>query len=145
MILCDVNVYLFGYFEQSKHHDVCYTRLSQLLTKDEPFAVSELVLAAVVRIGSNPKLFKPTPSAAELFEFCQTWLDDERAVSVQPAARHWRLFRDLVDQTGVCGSETTDAYLAALAMEHNCEWWSTDSDFGRFPGLRFVNLLTDTR
>lgn len=141
MILCDVNVYLFGYFEQSAHHEVCHEQLLQLLSSSEPFAVSELILAAVVRIGSNPKLFKPAPAADDLFAFCQTWLDDPRAVSVQPGARHWRIFRDLVDQAGVRGAETTDAYLAALALEHNCQWWTTDSDFKSFPGLRYVNLL----
>jgi uncharacterized protein len=29
-----------------------------------------------------------------------------------------------------------DAYLAALAIEHGCEWISTDDDFARFPGLK---------
>ena len=141
MILCDVNVFLFGYFAHTEHHAPCHGLLTTLLAADDRFAVSELILAAVVRIGSNPKLFAPTPSAEELFVFCQTWLDDERAVVVQPAARHWSLFRDLVAQTGIRGPDTTDAYLAALAMEHNCDWWSADEGFARFPGLRFHNVL----
>ncbi len=35
----------------------------------------------------------------------------------------------------------TDAHLAALAMEHGCELISTDSDFSRFPGIRWRNPL----
>lgn len=34
---------------------------------------------------------------------------------------------------------TTDAHLAALAIEHQCELHSNDNDFARFPGLRWRN------
>jgi hypothetical protein len=30
-----------------------------------------------------------------------------------------------------------DAYLAALAIEHGCQWISFDRDFARFPGLNW--------
>ena len=36
----------------------------------------------------------------------------------------------------------TDAHLAALALEYGCELNSTDSDFSRFPGVRWRNPLT---
>jgi predicted nucleic acid-binding protein len=35
----------------------------------------------------------------------------------------------------------TDAHLAALAIEHGCELISTDSDFARFPKLKWKNPL----
>ena len=35
----------------------------------------------------------------------------------------------------------TDAHLAALASEHGCELISTDTDFSRFPGVRWKNPL----
>jgi len=53
------------------------------------------------------------------------------------------IFRDLVLETGIRGSDTTEAYLAALAMEHGCEWWTTDGGFSRFKGLRWRNLTTE--
>lgn len=59
---------------------------------------------------------------------------------IEPGPRHWVIFRDLVLGTHICGSDTTDAYLAALAMEHGCEWWTTDRGFSRFPGLHWRNL-----
>ena len=31
----------------------------------------------------------------------------------------------------------TDAWLAALAIEHGCEWITFDRDFARFTGLRW--------
>lgn len=57
--------------------------------------------------------------------------------------RHWMIFRGLVLETGIRGSDTTDAYLAALAMEHSCEWWTTDGGFSRFAGLRWRNLAKE--
>ncbi len=36
---------------------------------------------------------------------------------------------------------STDAYLAALAIEHGCELVTTDSDFARFQGLRWRHPL----
>jgi len=42
---------------------------------------------------------------------------------------------------GSAGNLTTDAQLAALAVEHQAELHSCDTDFARFPGLRWVNPL----
>jgi len=39
------------------------------------------------------------------------------------------------------GNLTTDAHLAALAIEYQAELASTDADFARFPGLRWFNPL----
>ena len=36
----------------------------------------------------------------------------------------------------------TDAHLAALAIEHGCKLVSTDSDFARFPKLKWINPLS---
>ena len=38
-------------------------------------------------------------------------------------------------------ADVPDVYLAALAIEHDCEWVSTDRGFARFPGLRWRNPL----
>jgi uncharacterized protein len=39
------------------------------------------------------------------------------------------------------GPLISDAVLAALAIEHGAALASTDRDFARFPGLRWVNPL----
>ena len=39
------------------------------------------------------------------------------------------------------GNLVSDAHLAALALEHNCVLYSTDADFARFPGLKWVNPI----
>jgi uncharacterized protein len=42
---------------------------------------------------------------------------------------------------GTAGNPTSDAHLAALAIEHGAELCSHDTDFIRFPGLRWHDPL----
>jgi toxin-antitoxin system PIN domain toxin len=126
--------------ERSPYHAVCRGELERLRSRPRDMAVSELILAAVVRIGSNPRVFRPTPTPEEVFRFVEALTLQSEVRRIEPGPRHWTIFRNLVLETGIRGSDTTDAYLAALAMEHGCEWWTTDGDFSRFPGLRWRNL-----
>jgi predicted nucleic acid-binding protein len=50
--------------------------------------------------------------------------------------------RQEIERDGLAvGDLVSDAHLAALTIEHDCEMNSTDSDFSRFPGLRWPNPL----
>jgi hypothetical protein len=57
--------------------------------------------------------------------------------------RHASILFGLLEALGTAGNLTTDAHLAALAGEHQAELQSTDADFGRFRGLRWVDPLAD--
>jgi hypothetical protein len=142
MILCDVGPLLSAMVSASPHHRVCKERLEVLRAGAEPFAFSELILAAVVRIGTHERVFRPAPEPAEVFAFAEAWRSHPRAIRIEPGERHWEIFRDLVLATGLRGADTTDAYLAALAIEHGCEWWTIDRGFSRFAGLSWQNLLS---
>lgn len=141
MILCDVSVLLYAMMESSPHHAVCRREVERLRTNPRDMAVSELILSAVVRIGTNPRIWQPAPEPMEVFSFVDALRTPPAVRTITAGPRHWTLFRDLVLSAGLRGSDTTDAYLAALAMEHDCEWWTTDRGFARFPGLRWRNLI----
>lgn len=51
------------------------------------------------------------------------------------------VLRPLLEVGGVHGNLVPDAHLAALAIEHGLILCSTDSDFARFPALRWTNPL----
>lgn len=140
MILCDVNVYLNALFAELPHHAPCRNRLTEVLGSDESFGTSDLALAAVVRIASNPRAFRRPRRPAEVFAWCDRWRNHPRSIRCEPGERHWTIFRDLVDLSAIAGPDTTDAWFAALAIEHGCEWWTVDVDFRRFPGLRWRDL-----
>ena len=60
---------------------------------------------------------------------------------IQPTEQHWPLFQKMLKDGHAVGNLVPDAHLAALAVEHNCALQSTDTDFARFPGLKWVNPI----
>jgi predicted nucleic acid-binding protein len=49
--------------------------------------------------------------------------------------------RTLLEAVGTAGNLTSDAHLAAMAIEQGATLCSTDGDFARFPGIRYANPL----
>ncbi len=139
MQLPDVNVLIYAHREDAPEHDRYATWLRTLTEGDEPFGISEFVLASFLRIVTNRKIFDPPTPMATAIAFCNQLVGCAHAVMVFPDGRHWNLFVDLC--TDIQGPLVTDAYLAALAIEHGCELISTDSDFARFKGLRWRHPL----
>jgi uncharacterized protein len=135
MQLPDVNVLIYAHREDAPEHDRYAAWLRSLTEADEPFAISETVLASVIRIVTNPKIFDPPSPTEAAVAFCQRLVDWPRAVMIVPSRRHWDIFTSLC--ANIRGPLVADAYVAALAIEHGCELITTDSDFARFPGLRW--------
>jgi len=50
-------------------------------------------------------------------------------------------FSAICFSAGSGGNLTSDAHLAAIAIEHGAELCSADSDFARFEGLKWRNPL----
>jgi uncharacterized protein len=60
---------------------------------------------------------------------------------INPTERHAAVLRELLLPLGTAGNLTTDAHLAALAIEHDAQLCSCDTDFARFSGLRWTDPL----
>ena len=142
MQLPDVNVLIYAHREDAPEHERYAGWLQGLTASDEPFGLSDVVLAGFLRIVTNPRIFDPATPMDAALAFSQRLVDWPRASLLTPSRRHWDLF------TGLCrdikGPRVTDAYIAALAIEHGCELITTDSDFARFPGLRWRHPLAAT-
>ena len=95
-----------------------------------------MALTAFVRIATNRKTFPGGPSPSEAFAVCEAILDAPAATLLRAGPSHWAIFRRLVLESGVSGPDITDAYFAALAIEHDAEFVTFDRGFARFPGLR---------
>lgn len=137
MVLLDVNVLVTAMRDDAPRHAAMKEYLERLRRAPEPFGVSELVLSAALRVLTHPRVFvPPTPLDAAL-----SWItalrDTPNLVLVAPGPRHWEIFTELVGETHAIGNLIPDAWHAALALEHGCEWISEDADFGRFPQLRW--------
>jgi hypothetical protein len=141
MLLADVNVLVYAFREDSPEHAEHRRWFNDMVVSREPFAVSESVLASVMRLVTNPRIFKVVTPLAEALAFAESILAQPRAVIVRPGADHWSIFTALCRSADVRGNLVTDAWLAALAIEHGCEFITTDRDFARFEGLRWRHPL----
>jgi toxin-antitoxin system PIN domain toxin len=142
MILIDVNVLIYAHRAELPEHGAYARWLTDVATGPDFFGLSELALAGVVRIVTNPRVFKTPTPIATAFEFAGQLRARPNAVIVRPGPRHWETFRRLCEQAGAQGKLVADAYHAALALEHGCDWITTDADFARFPGLRWRHPLS---
>lgn len=136
MIAPDVNVLVYASRADSMHHEKCLAWLEKARTGTEPLVLFEPVLASTVRILTNRRIFvEPTPRPKAL-AFISALLESPASRSARAGERHWALFCKLIQQVDARGDLIQDTYLAALALEHGCDWATTDRDFARFPGLR---------
>jgi len=142
MLLPDVNVLIYAHREDSTAEHHAYAEwLTEVATGVEPFALSVLSLAGVVRIVTNPRIFNRPSSLDEVFAFIGELTARPNARVVAPGARHFEIFEDLCRRSNANGKLSADAQHAAVAIEHGCTFVTTDSDFDRFPGLRWQHPL----
>ena len=115
--------------------------LERVLSADQAYGVADLVLSGFMRIVTHPKVFKqptPLPQAAA---FCAALRTRPNASLLSPGRRHWQIFTELCTEVGARGNLIPDAYLAAIAIETDSDWITTDRDYHRFPGLRVRHPL----
>ncbi len=135
MILADVNVLIYAFRQDTAEHSVCKPWLNAIICGDAQFGVSPLALGAVARITTNPRIFRQPSQVEEVFAFCDNLLAQPHREIVRPGDRHWTIFTQLCVNTGTRGPRITDAWFAALAIEHSCTWITYDRDYARFPNL----------
>ena len=137
MILPDLNVLIYAFRKDVPQHAVCRRWLEAIIVGNARFGISPLVLSAVVRITTNPRVYRMPSSLDEAFRFCQNLLGQPHCQVVQPGERHWDIFRRLCIETDTRGARVTDVWFAALAIEWGCEWITLDRDYARFAGLKW--------
>ena len=141
MLLLDVNVCVYAFRRESRGHEKLKSWLQQVLAGPEPVGLPEQVLASVIRLVTNHRIYHDPSTPTAVLSFCDSLLDAPAAMRVRPGERHWEIFHDLVSQHGLRGNEIPDAYLAALALEQGATWVTTDLRFARYQGLRLLDPL----
>jgi uncharacterized protein len=141
VILPDVNVLVYAFRDASPGHAQYRDWLRERVAAHEAFGLSDLVLSAVVRVLTHPAVFSPPTPLEPALEFVEALRTQPNAVILSPGARHWDIFTGLCATARAKGNLIPDAYHAALAIEHGCEWITTDRDYAQFPGLRWRHPL----
>lgn len=138
MLIVDVNVLVHAFREDLDQHEKYRTWLESNLLGAEPVGISELVLSGVLRLVTNHRVFRIPTAPGKALAFCEAVRHAPAAVPVRPGPRHWDIFAELCRAVDARGNLVPDAYHAALALEHDATWVSSDRDFAKFPGLRWT-------
>jgi len=140
MLLPDVNVVLAAFRPDHVHHAPARTFLETARGGNEPLGLSVIVLSAVVRLATNPRVFARPDPTDDVLRYLDALLD-EPAQIVTEGESHWQRFAGLCRELKLRGNLVPDAHLAAIALDQRAELITFDRGFGRYPRLRWRCLL----
>ena len=141
MIIPDLNLLVYAHNDGVPYHGRARGWWESLVNGSERIGVPWIVSTGFVRLMTHPRvLARPVPPV-EAVGYVEEWFRFPQVTTVNPGAAHLTLFRRNLVAAGVGGNLVTDAHIAALAIEYQAEVHSNDTDFSRFPGLRWRNPL----
>lgn len=141
MIVPDINLLLYAELDAFPEHDLARKWWEEALASDEEVGLASPAVFGFIRLATNPRVFTTPLAAAAAIERVEGWLGRPNARFLLPGPRHLQIAFRLLRKLGAAANLTTDVQLAALAIEYQAELHSNDTDFGRFPQLRWVNPL----
>jgi toxin-antitoxin system PIN domain toxin len=141
LIVPDVNLLIHAYNSESPAHARAVRWWEDLLNGARPVGLAWATLLGFIRISTHRQILTNPLTVRSATARARTWLGRPQVSVLHPGTRHAELLFSLLEALGTAGNLTTDAHLAALAIEHQAELHSTDADFERFAGLRWLNPL----
>lgn len=142
MKVVDLNLLLYAINRDSPRHAASKDWLESILSGEESVAIPWIVVLGFLRLSTSSQVFPRPISVEQAVDIVDGWLAQPPVIALNPGDEHWRVLTRLLMEAGSAGNLTTDAHLAALAIEHGAELCSTDADFARFPQLRWRNPLS---
>ena len=141
MIVPDVNLLVYAHDSQSRHHAAARRWWESLMNGAGSVGLPWATILGFIRIATNPRILENPLDVSSACARVRSWLHRQQTLLIHPGDRHAAILFDLLEAAGTAGNLTTDAHLAALAIEHQAELHSTDLDMARFPGLKWTNPL----
>jgi len=141
MILVDTNILLYAEDKLSLLHEEARQWWDAQLSGESPVCLCWPILASFIRIGTNRQIFIKPLTMKQAIIRVQSWIDQPCVRLINPTESHWQIFQTMLLDGQAKTNLVADAHLAALAIEHGCVLYSTDSDFSRFPKLKWKNPL----
>lgn len=141
MIIPDINLLLYAVITGFPRHRGAHEWLSAALNGPDRIALTGPSIFGFLRLSTNPRVLTAPLPVDRAIGYLQAWLDRPNVDLLHPGPRHLEIAFELLTAIGTAGNLTTDVQLAAYAIEHDAEICSNDTDFGRFPGVRWVNPL----
>lgn len=141
MRLLDANILIYAVNSDSPHHRKARRWLEGILSDVDPVGFTWPVLIAFLRVTTRPGLLEKPLAPERAIAYVDSWLRQPCAELVTPGEGHWAILRSFLLSSGTAGNLSSDAHLAAIAIEQGWTLCSTDHDFRRFAGLPVLNPL----
>jgi uncharacterized protein len=141
LIVLDANILLYAYDSASSHHKQAREWVEQTFSHSPSIGIPWQIIAAFLRIATNPRLPGDRFSFEEAAEVVEQWLAQPNIRTLSPGDEHWTILRRMAIEGQARGPLVADAQLAALTVEYGGVLHTTDRDFARFPELRWTNPL----
>jgi hypothetical protein len=139
--IVDTSVLLPAVSPSLPQHQAARTALEAAINGERPVGLTWVVVNAFLRLTTKPGLFERPLTIDEAWELADGWREHPNVRIVQETEEHARIWSELLRGAGAGGDLTTDAWIAAIALEHGASVLTLDSDFARFPGLRWESPL----
>ena len=141
MIVPDINLLIYAHFSGAPNHARASEWWSELTSGQERVGIPWIVAVGFLRVSTNPRAMTTPLSTGQATQTVTQWFVHPHVASLLPGKEHMRILGASLETVGVGGNLVTDAHIAALVIEHRAELHSNDSDFARFPDLRWRNPL----
>lgn len=141
MIVVDVNLLLYAVISGFRQHQAARKWWEQQLNGQAEVGLAGPAVFGFLRIATNPRVLVTPMSIDEAIGHVRSWLSRPNVRFLVPGTRHLDLALELLSGVGTAANLTTDAQLAAHAIEMDADMCSNDTDFARFSDLRWVNPL----
>jgi hypothetical protein len=141
LILIDTNLLLYATFKHTSDHERARQWLDEQFESAPRIGLPWHSLLGFVRLASNLRIYRNGPSPEQSWRVVREWLGASNAWIPQPTERHADVLDQLFSSASVDSRSVADTHLAALAIEHGLVLCSADTDFARFPSLRWFNPL----
>jgi toxin-antitoxin system PIN domain toxin len=145
MMLVDANLLIYAIDRDSAHHRKAHAWLEGVLSGTATVGLAWIVVLAFLRITTRAAIVHNPLSTEQALAYVDSWLAQPNVSLVRPGEKHWPILRNLLQTSGAGGNLTSDAHLAALAIEQGYTVCTTDHDFRRFAGITVVNPIAPLR
>ena len=141
MIIPDINLLVYAYNKQALRHEPAKAWWEATLSGNTPVGLPWVTSSGFIRIMTHRRILEKPISSEDAVDLVRSWLNQPAVVVLEPGPKFTGLFLGYLEKLGTAGDLTTDAQLAALAVENQAELHSNDTDFSRFDGLCWRNPL----